>query len=796
MKTRRRNLSGDRLTTTRRKTRSKTLEDGRDNSLPFPIDVIMEIFSRLPVKSIAICRCVSKTWSSVLRRRDFTELFLSRSRTLPKLLLAYKKGGELFFFSAPQPQNPDANSSPVVATYHMKLSFDAYFHNRQYYDVLTNYVPVFVTPQFRAITNDNVLEAQSRWWGRNNNIDGIDKKPFETIPSVNIGATAVSKSPIKSHGKTGASSGPILGVRGRTSVSPVNKGKSIVSDDVGEVITFKDVTFGPHQDEVRFRLIHFWEAWNVQMKVLIGIEMLLIDEKESVIQGFIPYGRIETYLPHMKAGCTYRFNKFFGSKSKTIYRVAYPDVTISFSWNFALTSLEESSIRFPEDRIRIHGFREFDAASDLRGDLYDYIGHIKLVNGKVPSDGLLLDEAAIVVSRRVELHVQTHESKTVLSFQVLLAMKFSGVSDSVKTNGEAATPSNSDKPVSQTGVSSGDDNPMKSKGATTVSKSPTKPVIKTGISSGVDNPVKSKGATAVSKSPIKSHGKAGASSGPILGVRGRTSVSPVDKGKSIVSDDVGEVITFKDVIFGPHQDEVRFRLIHFWEAWNVQMKVLIGIEMLLIDEEQESVIQGFIPYGRIETYLPHMKSGYVTISFSWNSALTALEDSSIRFPEDRIRIHGFREFDAASDLRGDLYDYIGHIKLVNGKVPSDGLLLDDAEIDVSRRVELHVQTHDDPVMKLYLWDKAAFEFIPQAMVDTIGQTRKFIVKVSNHNLTAKTQTLTVIKVLPPDAPEPESSLGENVDEKSDTEGGDNAAELGKRGADVMESERVKRAKCG
>lgn len=30
----------------------------------------------------------------------------------------------------------------------------------QYYDVLTNYVPVFVTPQFSAITNDNVLEAQ------------------------------------------------------------------------------------------------------------------------------------------------------------------------------------------------------------------------------------------------------------------------------------------------------------------------------------------------------------------------------------------------------------------------------------------------------------------------------------------------------------------------------------------------------------------------------------------------------------------------------------------------------------
>ncbi|XP_013624684.1 PREDICTED: uncharacterized protein LOC106330820 [Brassica oleracea var. oleracea] len=157
------------------------------------------------------------------------------------------------------------------------------------------------------------------------------------------------------------------------------------------------MTFGPHEGEVRFQLIHFWEAWNAQTKVLIGLEMLLIDEEENVIQGFILYGRIKTYLRHMKAGATYRLNKFFGSKSKTIYRVAEPSVTISFSWNSVLSVLEDSSICFPEDRFRIHGYREFEAASDLRGDLYG------------SSDSIMLDEAEIVASRRVDLHVQTHD---------------------------------------------------------------------------------------------------------------------------------------------------------------------------------------------------------------------------------------------------------------------------------------------------------------------------------------------------------------------------------------------------
>ena len=42
--------------------------------------------------------------------------------------------------------------------------------------------------------------------------------------------------------------------------------------------------------------------------------------------------------------------------------------------------------------------------------------------------------------------------------------------------------------------------------------------------------------------------------------------------------------------------------------------------------------------------------------------------------------------------------------------------------------------------------------MPQALIDTIGQTRKFVVKVSKHNLEGKTQALTVTKVLPLEVP--------------------------------------------
>lgn len=94
------------------------------------------------------------------------------------------------------------------------------------------------------------------------------------------------------------------------------------------------------------------------------------------------------------------------------------------------------------------------------------------------------------------------------------------------------------------------------------------------------------------------------------------------------------------------------------------------------------------------------------------------------------------------------------------------------------------------------------------MNDTIGQTRKFIVKVSEHNLTGRTQALTVTKVLPAEAPQPVVELEENAIVPSpketlqmgDTEDGSSigveepADERVKRTAETMESEEAKRPK--
>ncbi|XP_048610025.1 putative F-box protein At2g19630 isoform X1 [Brassica napus] len=115
MKPRRQNV-GVGLTISRRVTRSMTKL--QPNSFPIPDELVFEIFSRLPSKTIARCRCACKLWSSMLRRQDFTDSFLTKSCARPQLLFACEDDSKYIFFSSPQPENPEENSY-VVASNHL-----------------------------------------------------------------------------------------------------------------------------------------------------------------------------------------------------------------------------------------------------------------------------------------------------------------------------------------------------------------------------------------------------------------------------------------------------------------------------------------------------------------------------------------------------------------------------------------------------------------------------------------------------------------------------------------------------
>ena len=100
--------------------------------------------------------------------------------------------------------------------------------------------------------------------------------------------------------------------------------------------------------------------------------------------------------------------------------------------------------------------------------------------------------------------------------------------------------------------------------------------------------------------------------------------------------------------------------------------------------------------------------------------------------------------------------------------------------------------------------------MPQALIDTIGQTHTFVIKISNHNLEGKTQALTVTKVLPLEVPALGCDLDDivvvpptavtletgNGEEGSSIVNEEHADYGVKRGSDMIVSDDAKRAKCG
>uniref|UniRef100_A0A0D3B900 Replication factor A C-terminal domain-containing protein n=1 Tax=Brassica oleracea var. oleracea TaxID=109376 RepID=A0A0D3B900_BRAOL len=390
----------------------------------------------------------------------------------------------------------------------------------------------------------------------------------------------------------------------------------------------------------------------------------------TVIQGFIPLSRIDTYLPHMIAGSIYRLNKFYGSKSKIVYRVAEPDVTIAFSWNYVLSDLEDSPVQFPEDRFRFYGYEEFEAACDLKGDLYDYVGHMKLVNGQTLNDNLVLDEVEIASTWRILVHVQTNDGAVMKLY-------------------------------------------LWDKAATDFCMN------------------------------FKAHGNTPS----VILV---TTVNPKRFGGALALPSLSSSRVFFDMDVQPTRDYLTYS--------NSDVANMVNAEIVTKAET--------VTIGELFSYIKQEGA-----KVAWFECTATIDDV----------VHGSAWY----------YIACGGCKTNATKGPTTLMCKKCGKAEVAGVAEyltkLSVYDNDDQAFFVLIGDvgreltgKPASELVesyfeadenvgddhvipvPQALLGTIGQTHKFIVKVSKHKLEGKTQALTVTKLLPSKAPAPEGNLEENV----------------------------------
>ncbi|KAF2597782.1 hypothetical protein F2Q68_00007702 [Brassica cretica] len=123
-------MEGSKRSLSRRLRREQDHADNHTTTIPF--DLIIEILSLLPAKSLIRFQSVSKLWFSTIRTKNFIDLFLARSKTRPRLLLPFMhlESTKRFILSAPEHNNKEEEKSPSTVTLRhdmMTISDPAYY---------------------------------------------------------------------------------------------------------------------------------------------------------------------------------------------------------------------------------------------------------------------------------------------------------------------------------------------------------------------------------------------------------------------------------------------------------------------------------------------------------------------------------------------------------------------------------------------------------------------------------------------------------------------------------------------
>ncbi|XP_048595665.1 uncharacterized protein LOC106354889 [Brassica napus] len=167
---------------------------------------------------------------------------------------------------------------------------------------------------------------------------------------------------------------------------------------------FDGLRLGRSAQFVVGRLLRFWDSKNIKKQgEFMGITLLLLDEKNSVIHGFIPAGRAPHYRPFLRAGSVVRISRFEVARCTNMYKITDHPFVIRFIPQTTIDEVVENAPIINLQKFMLRKFEPLQALANTNLELPDVVGQIQSVQGSDLKDATVTTRVVVrfVIEPRV-----------------------------------------------------------------------------------------------------------------------------------------------------------------------------------------------------------------------------------------------------------------------------------------------------------------------------------------------------------------------------------------------------------
>ncbi|KAL0731217.1 hypothetical protein Bca4012_027311 [Brassica carinata] len=120
-----------------------------------------------------------------------------------------------------------------------------------------------------------------------------------------------------------------------------------------------DLRAGRCSNTAEVRLLRLWEARNINKRgELMSVEMLLIDESETLVQGCLPAGFQSQFRERLIEGSVYTLSGFDVTRSNPKFRLTDGPVSIRFNEGTAVEKLASTARTIPTEHFRFRTHKQ------------------------------------------------------------------------------------------------------------------------------------------------------------------------------------------------------------------------------------------------------------------------------------------------------------------------------------------------------------------------------------------------------------------------------------------------------